>query len=155
LGPIAFSDEEYAYGRAVASQYPEDLRAALLTKRHVPASIVNDGLSAEVWPMRDAGELGSGSTDVADVSWITPTSQFRTTCFALGVPGHSWANTSTGGVSIGHKGMLHAAKGMATTAADFVLDPALLQRAKDEFAASTAGRPYQCPIPAEVQPRKP
>jgi len=155
LGPIAFSDEEYAYGRDVASQYPEDLRAALLTKRHVPVSIVNDGLSAEVWPMRDAGEVGSGSTDVADVSWITPTSQFRTTCFALGVPGHSWANTSTGGVSIGHKGMLHAAKGMAITAAEFVLNPALLQEAKEEFAASTAGRPYQCPIPAEVQPRKP
>ncbi len=105
--------------------------------------------------MRDAGEVGSGSTDVADVSWITPTAQFRTTCFALGVPGHSWANTSTGGVSIGHKGMLHAAKGMAVAAAAFMLDPALVQAAKDEFAESTVGRPYQCPIPAHVQPRKP
>ena len=155
LGPISFTDEEYAYGKEVAGQYPEQLRAALLTKRHLPESIVNDGLSAEVWPMRDAGEVGSGSTDVADVSWVTPTSQFRTTCFALGVPGHSWANTSTGGVSIGHKGMLHAAKGMAMTAAEFVLDPALLQEAKDEFAASTAGRPYECPIPPHIPPRKP
>jgi aminobenzoyl-glutamate utilization protein B len=50
--------------------------------------------------------------------------------------------------------MLHAAKGMALTAAEFILDPALLQEAKDEFAASTAGRPYQCPIPAHVKPRK-
>jgi aminobenzoyl-glutamate utilization protein B len=155
LGPIAFSEEDYAYGREVAQQYPEPLRAGILAKRHLPTSIVNDGLSAEVWPMRDAGEVGSGSTDVADVSWITPTSQFRTTCFALGVPGHSWANTSTGGVSIGHKGMLHAAKGMALTGAEFILDPALLAEAKAEFAASTAGRPYQCPIPPEVQPRKP
>ncbi len=154
LGPIAFDDEEYAYGKAVATQYPAKLRGGLLEKRHMPASIVNDGLSAEVWPVRNAGEVGSGSTDVADVSWITPTSQFRTTCFALGVPGHSWANTSTGGVSIGHKGMLHAAKGMALTAAEFLLDPALLQEAKDEFAESTSGRPYQCPIPAHVQPRK-
>lgn len=155
LGPIDFNEDEYAYGKAVAEQYPEELRAGLLTKRRLPASIVNDGLSAEVWPLRDAGEVGSGSTDVADVSWITPTSQFRTTCFALGVPGHSWANTSTGGVSIGHKGMLHAAKGMAITAADFVLDPALLQEAKDEFAASTAGRPYKCPVPSHVKPRQP
>ena len=155
LGPIAFDDDEYAYGKTVAEQYPEKLRSGLLEKRRLPASIVNDGLSAEVWPVRDAGEVGSGSTDVADVSWITPTSQFRTTCFALGVPGHSWANTSTGGVSIGHKGMLHAAKGMALTAAEFILDPALLQEAKDEFAAATAGRPYQCPVPADIQPRKP
>jgi aminobenzoyl-glutamate utilization protein B len=155
LGSIEFTEDEYAYGKAVGEQYPEELRAGILRKRRLPESIINDGLSAEFWPMRDEGELGSGSTDVADVSWITPTAQFRTTCFALGVPGHSWANTSTAGVSIGHKGMLHAARGMAITGAEFILDPALLQQAKDEFAASTAGRPYQCPIPAHVQPRKP
>ncbi len=155
LGEIAFTPDEFEYGRRVAAQYPEELRKGILTKRKLPVEIVDDGLSATVWPMKDDGEVGSGSTDVADVSWITPTSQFRTTCFALGVPGHSWANTSTSGVSIGHKGMLHAARGMAITAAEFILDPALLQEAKDEFAASTAGRPYQCPIPAHVQPRKP
>jgi aminobenzoyl-glutamate utilization protein B len=155
LGSIEFTEDEYAYGKAVGEQYPEELRAGILRKRRLPESIINNGLSAEFWPMRDEGELGSGSTDVADVSWITPTAQFRTTCFALGVPGHSWANTSTAGVSIGHKGMLHAARGMAITGAEFILDPALLQQAKDEFAASTAGRPYQCPIPAHVQPRKP
>jgi aminobenzoyl-glutamate utilization protein B len=58
-------------------------------------------------------------------------------------------------MSIGHKGMLHAAKTMAITAVDAILDPSLIERAKAEFAASTAGRPYQCPIPAHVQPRKP
>ena len=155
LGEIAFTPDEFDYGRRVAAQYPEELRKGILTKRKLPVEIVDDGLSATVWPMKDDGEVGSGSTDVADVSWITPTSQFRTTCFALGVPGHSWANTSTSGVSIGHKGMLHAARGMAITAAEFILDPALLQEAKDEFAAFTADRPYQCPIPAHVQPRKP
>jgi aminobenzoyl-glutamate utilization protein B len=51
--------------------------------------------------------------------------------------------------------MIHAAKGMAITAADFILDPQLLQAAKDEFAQSTAGRPYVCPIPPHVQPRQP
>ncbi|HYI24742.1 MAG TPA: peptidase dimerization domain-containing protein, partial [Thermomicrobiales bacterium] len=155
LGPIAFDEEDYAYGRAVAAQYPENLRVSNLVKRHHPADIANDGLLAAPSPMRDAGELGSGSTDVADVSWITPTAQFRTTCFALGVPGHSWANTATGGVGIGHKGMIHAAKGMALTATRLIDDPALLKAAQDEFAESTKGRPYQCPIPPDVQPRRP
>jgi aminobenzoyl-glutamate utilization protein B len=155
LGPIPFDDEDYAYAKAVAAQYPESARASALSKRKLPESIVNDGLSAEPWPIHDEGELGSGSTDVADVSWIAPTGQIRTTCFALGVPGHSWANTATGGVGIGLKGMIHAAKGMAIAAADFILDPALLQAAKDEFAQLTAGRPYKCPIPDHVQPRKP
>jgi aminobenzoyl-glutamate utilization protein B len=155
LGNIDFDEEDYEYAKSVAAQYPESARAASLEKRKLPTSIVNDGLSAEPWPILDEGELGAGSTDVADVSWIAPTGQIRTTCFAIGVPGHSWANTATGGVAIGRKGMIHAAKGMAITAADFILDPELLQAAKDEFAQSTAGRPYVCPIPSHVKPRKP
>ncbi|MCC6704014.1 MAG: amidohydrolase, partial [Thermomicrobiales bacterium] len=123
--------------------------------RHLPAELAKQGLYAEVTPMRENEAGGAGSTDVADVSWITPTSQFRTACFALGAPGHSWANTSTSGSPIGHKGMLHAAKGMAISASRLIDDPALLKAAQDEFAASTAGRPYKCPIPAHVQPRRP
>jgi len=155
LGPMAFTDEEKAYGKTIADAFPEDLRAYMLEADNLPRDIVDQGLNGEVWPIRDAGKVMPGSTDVSDVSWITPTSQITTTCFALGVPGHSWAITATGAMSIGHKGMLHAAKAMAMTGADFILDPALLQRAKDEFAESTKGRPYQCPIPAHVQPRKP
>lgn len=155
LGAIPFDGADFAYGKGVAAQYPEESRAEQLRKRHIPTDIVNDGLLAAPTPMRDGEEAGTGSTDVADVSWITPTAQFRTTCFALGVPGHSWANTATGGVGIGHKGMLHAAKGMAITASRLIGDPALLQAAKDEFAESTKGRPYSCPIPAHVQPRRP
>ncbi len=155
LGPIAFDAKDYEYGKAVAAQYPEDLRTNLLEKRKLPTTIVHDGLLATPAPMRDEGEVGSGSTDVADVSWITPTAQFRTTCFALGVPGHSWANTATGGVAIGHKGMLHAAKGMAISAARLIDDRDLLKSARDEFAAATKDRPYTCPIPPHVQPRRP
>ena len=43
-----------------------------------------------------------------------------------GIPGHSWAVTATGAMSIGHKGMLHAAKAMAIAAADLVDDPDLI-----------------------------
>jgi aminobenzoyl-glutamate utilization protein B len=155
LGAIPFDEADFAYGKGVAAQYPEATRIDQLRKRHIPTNVVNNGLLAAPDPMRDGEEAGTGSTDVADVSWIAPTAQFRTTCFALGVPGHSWANTATGGVGIGHKGMLHAAKGMAITASRLIEDPALLQAAKDEFAESTAGRPYQCPIPAHVSPRRP
>ena len=155
LGPMEFTEEEIAYGKTIADTFPEELRAYMLEAESLPREIVDQGLNGEVWPIRDADKVMPGSTDVSDVSWITPTSQITTTCFALGVPGHSWAITATGKMSIGHKGMIHAAKAMAITAADFVLDPALLQRAKDKFAEDTAGRPYKCPIPAHVQPRKP
>jgi len=155
LGPIAFTDEEKAYGKTIAEAFPRELRATILEQDKLPKELIEQGLDGEVWPIRDRGDVLPGSTDVSDVSWITPTAQITTTTWALGIPGHSWAVTATGAMSIGHKGMLHAAKAMAMTGADFILDPALLQRAQDEFAKSTAGRPYQCPIPADVQPRKP
>ncbi len=155
LGPMEFTDEEKAYGKTIADAFPEELRAYMLEAESLPREIVDQGLNGEVWPIRDADKVMPGSTDVSDVSWITPTAQITTTTWALGIPGHSWAVTATGAMSIGHKGMLHAAKAMAMTGADFILDLALLQAAKDEFAKSTEGRPYQCPIPDDVQPRKP
>jgi aminobenzoyl-glutamate utilization protein B len=97
----------------------------------------------------------SGSTDVSEVSWITPTVQVLTTCFALGIPGHSWAGTATGGMSIGHKGMLHAAKTMAVAAADLWDNPDLLTKAKAEHQELTGGRRYKPPIPEGAAPPKP
>ncbi len=155
LGPIEFTEEEHAFARSVVESFPSDLRASLLDKRGLPEDILDQSLNGEIWPIVGKGEPGGGSTDVSDVSWIAPTGQVTTTTWALAIPGHSWAVTATGAMSIGHKGMLHAAKTLATAAATFVLDPTLLQRAKDEFASSTAGRPYKCPIPDHITPPKP
>ncbi|HEU0164746.1 MAG TPA: amidohydrolase [Thermomicrobiales bacterium] len=155
LGPLEFTEEEITYAKTIAGAFPEELRRGILKSEHLPESMISAGLDGNVWPIRDAGQVMPGSTDVSDVSWITPTSQITTACFPLAVPGHSWAITATSGNSIGHKGMIHAAKAMAMVASDLITDPALLQKAKDEFTAATAGRPYQCPIPADVQPRRP
>ena len=57
-----------------------------------------------------------GSTDVGDVSWVVPTSGFRTATFVPGTPGHSWQSTACAGMSIGHKGMIVAAKTLAHVA---------------------------------------
>jgi aminobenzoyl-glutamate utilization protein B len=155
LGDVEFTDEEYAFGKRVAEQYPLELRRAMIEKKDFPEDAIEQGLWATYRPAHNEGEVMPGSTDVADVSWITPTGQIGTTCWAFGVPGHSWANTATGGVSIGHKGMIHAAKGMALTAAKYILDPALIKEAREEFEEATKDRPYKSPIPEHVQPRKP
>ncbi len=155
LGPMEFTDEEVAYAQEIAGAFPESLRRGVLASESLPESLLDAGLSGDVWPIRDADKVLPGSTDVSDVSWITPTSQVTTACWPLAIPGHSWAITASTGVSIGHKGMIHAAKAMAIAASDFYLDPALRAKARAEFEASTAGRPYQCPIPAHVMPRQP
>ena len=153
LGPIEFTPEEKAFAQQIASAYPLETRESILKSEHLPASLATEGVTGEIYPTLDLGKMMMGGTDVADISWVTPTIQLTTACFPLGVPGHSWANTATAGMSIGHKGMLLAAKAMALAAAELVLDPDLLQAAKDEFAESTKGRPYVCPIPAHVHPR--
>ena len=74
-----------------------------------------------------------GSTDVGDVSWNVPTAGFRTATWVPGTPGHSWQAVAAGGMSIGHKGMMLAAKVLATTGVDLLRDPERLAAARSEF----------------------
>ena len=85
------------------------------------------------------------------MSWLTPTAQFTTATWVSGSPGHSWQNVSIGRTSIAHKGMLQAAKVLAGTAWDLMTNPALLEKAREEFAVSAA-EGYDCPIGPEVIP---
>ena len=102
-----------------------------------------------VMPYTPFLQMSPGSTDVGDVSWLTPTAQFTTATWVSGSPGHSWQNVATGKHSIAHKGLLLAAKVLAGTAADLMENPGILQEAKEEFDSATA-QGYDCPIGKEV-----
>lgn len=91
-----------------------------------------------------------GSTDVGDAQNIAPGAFFMTTCSNIGAPAHSWHITACAGHSIGMKGMLYGAKVMAVSAMKLVGDPALIERAKEDFQRDTNGKPYVCPIPGDV-----
>ena len=52
----------------------------------------------------------SGSTDVGDVGYATPTVMFHVATACLGNVGHSWQNTAFACSDIGMKGMLRAAE---------------------------------------------
>ncbi|KWF02876.1 M20 family metallopeptidase [Burkholderia pseudomultivorans] len=92
-----------------------------------------------------------GSTDVGDVSWVTPTAQCHTSCYAFGTPPHSWQWVAQGKTALAHKGMMLAAKTMAATAIDLLASPDTLARAKAELLERRGGRPYVCPIPDDVE----
>jgi aminobenzoyl-glutamate utilization protein B len=74
-----------------------------------------------------------GSTDVGDVSWVAPTAGLRTATWVPGTPAHSWQAVAAGGTSIGHKGMMVAAKTLTLTAIDIFKDPSLAEKAKKEL----------------------
>lgn len=79
------------------------------------------------------GQAGAGSTDVGDVSWTVPTVQLSSATWVPGTAAHSWQAVAAGGMSIGTKGMMVAAKTMALTAADLFASPATIADAKKEF----------------------
>lgn len=90
----------------------------------------------KVQTYRDAdtsGDAGGGSTDVADVSWVTPTVGLSTATFVPGSAGHSWQNVAAGGMTIGLKGAALAAKTLSITGAELFSNPELIAQAKAEL----------------------
>ena len=107
------------------------------------------GMRSGVEPFRADSEFIGGSTDVAEVSWITPTVEATCACFPKDVPGHSWGVVAASGCTLGERGMLTAAKVMALTALEFLQNPALLESMRREFLQQTKGIPYRSLLPAD------
>jgi aminobenzoyl-glutamate utilization protein B len=128
LGPIPFTSEEQAFAKAIQ-------RATGTEEK---------GLRATLEPFdENPGDPDGGSTDVADVSWNVPTLHLSVTTAAADAPWHAWPVVATGGMSIGHKGMAHAAKALAATAVDLFERPELVEAIQQEFAEKTAGKPFK------------
>ena len=104
-----------------------------------------------VIPYSPSNTFNPGSSDVGDVSWLTPTAQFTAVTWTSGSPGHSWQNVSIGKTPIAYKGIVLAAKVLAGAVADLMENPELLQKAREEFETVTA-EGYDCPIGREVNP---
>jgi aminobenzoyl-glutamate utilization protein B len=159
IGPIQFTEEEMAYARTINEAYPEETARNIFKHMRVPddmkahiKELAGQPLIGENFPAWNEDHIGTGSTDVGDVSWITPLSMLNTACFATGAAGHSWGIVATSGMSIGHKGMMHAAKIMAVAATDLYADPEHLRRAREEFEQATRDNPYKTPLPEDTQP---
>lgn len=151
LGPVQFDDAD----RSFASE----LRRNALTPEDVFSNLRSVGepttydkpLHDSILPFDGTPRQLYGSTDVGDVSWLTPTVQCWGPCFAVGTPGHSWQLVAQGKQPAAHKAMLQAAKAMAATVIDALSNEELLKAAREEWEQRTAGNPYQCPIPALVE----
>jgi aminobenzoyl-glutamate utilization protein B len=94
-----------------------------------------------------------GSSDVGDVSWNVPTAQIAAASYALGTAEHSWQLVSQTRSSLGHKGLILAAKVLAGACVDLLEHPELIEKAKAEWERRLEGHPYRSAIPPEVKPR--
>jgi aminobenzoyl-glutamate utilization protein B len=98
-----------------------------------------------------SGAVGTGSTDVGDVSWVVPTTGFSAACWVPGTPAHSWQAVACGGTSIGRQGLHLAARVLAVSGWDLMTTPKLLEAARAEHIRRREGQPYT-PLIGSTQP---
>jgi len=154
-----YTNDELAFAREIRTTFTtealpgqrtgEDYSVFKFVSKH--SKMGTEPLNGFVIPYAPSMKQSPGSTDVGDVSWLTPTAQFTAVTWASGSPGHSWQNVSMGKSSIAHKGMIYAAKVLAGAAADLMEDPHILKEAREEFSVSAA-EGYDCPVGKEVTP---
>jgi aminobenzoyl-glutamate utilization protein B len=154
IGPPRYDRKETKFARDMAKTISREQKREQLRKSKRPGweklmEVNMDGSIPDPW---GEGEVSSGSTDVAEVSWQTPTIEFNTATCALGTPGHSWQFTAFSGSSIGHKSLIFASKTIAASIIDLLTKPNILKRAHEELTARLQDRVYKSPLSAEAKP---
>ncbi len=137
VGPPAFTPEEQAFAKEIQKN----------------SGVEEKGLKADISPFKlPERSWGGGSTDVAEVSWLTPTTSLGIVTSPIGTPGHNWATVACGATSIAHKALVTAAKVMAATGVDFLTQPETIQKMRAEWTAGKKGKEYKSPLPADLKP---
>ena len=145
-GGPAFDDRDYAYAREFESQLEPAARQSVLNSYFAPAEVAPMELDQKVIANIDYGKVMAGSTDVGDVSYITPFAQMTAACWPVGISSHTWMSCACTGSSIGMKALLFVSKSLAGTLYDLLTQGEILQAAKDEFARSLNGVKYISPF---------
>ncbi len=132
LGPITYTPEEIAFAKKI-----QEVQGGEQT-----------GLDGKIHPLKETQEHPTGgSTDVGDISWIVPEITLVATTAPANTAWHGWSVVACGGMSIGHKGMLLAAKSLAMTMVDLFENEQLRKDVRAEFDQRKAGHVYKSYIP--------
>lgn len=127
VGGVHYTDEERAFAETLARTLPPG---------GLPIGS-QEGISSP------EAVSGRGSTDVGDVSWVAPTTQFYAATWVPGTPPHTWQAVATSGTTIGEKGMQVAAKTLALTLIDLLEDPRHVSTAQAEFEQRRGENSYR------------
>lgn len=132
LGAITYTPEEIAFAKKI-----QEVQGGKQT-----------GLDGKIYPLRETQEHpAGGSTDVGDISWIVPEITLQATTAPANTAWHGWSVVACGGMSIGHKGMMLAAKSLAMTMVDLFENEQLRKDIRAEFDTRTGGHVYKPYIP--------
>jgi aminobenzoyl-glutamate utilization protein B len=138
VGMPSWTDEEQTFAKALQKELKAEEK----------------GMPSQVEKLKGPGEVfvGGGSTDVGDVTLITPTA---TIGFPGGVPGtigHHWSAVASYYGSAAWKGLNAGAKAIAASAIDLLTKPEELKKLRVEFEEMIKKTPYKPFLPADAQP---
>ena len=157
IGVPEYTAEERAYAQRFKDTFPIEGQLSDLPAAASDRAALIDNVRTSALCDRYVGTVHTeicemGSTDVGDVSWVTPTATVNANCYSYGAGCHSWQWVAQGRSPIAMKGMLHAGKVMALAAVRLLEEPALLDKARAELDRRLAGTRYKCLIPDDVRP---
>lgn len=120
IGGVNYTPEERKFAEDIIKTYPAGVK-----------STPDD--AGKIVPFIVSETGGGGSTDVGDISWLVPTVGLSTATWVPGTSAHTWQAVAAGGMSIGQKGMMVAAKTLTLTAMDIFKDPSVPGKALEEL----------------------
>jgi metal-dependent amidase/aminoacylase/carboxypeptidase family protein len=109
-------------------------------------------LEGDVLPLSFGDEPVLISDDTAEASWVVPRGGFLVRAFPAGTPSHSREWVEAGRSELAHEAMMRAARALAASAVDLLVDRKLLEEVRDEFESATKGKPYVSPLPPGLGP---
>jgi aminobenzoyl-glutamate utilization protein B len=128
LGGIEYDESELLFAREIQKTFNSSRVTSLEVAKQVQPYELN---------------FFPASTDVGDVSYVVPTVGLGTATWVPGTAAHTWQAVAADGMSIGFKGMMLAAKTMALTGKDLIMNPLIIKEAKKEFDERLGGMKYE------------
>lgn len=142
LGGPEFTEADRDFAKKINESFNEEQKRKGFESNFIPLTMMDKYLHEGNEPSHDFGRSLKASTDVGDVSWITPLAMFGAATWPLGVVAHTWQAVASSGAGVGINGMHYASKVLAATMIDMFTNPDLLVAAKREFDEATKGKKY-------------
>lgn len=132
VGPVTYTEEEKKFADQIMKAYGAE----------------SLGIDGSIKPLEETkADPSGGSTDVGDISYIVPEITLNAATAPYKSPWHSWVVVACGGMSIGHKGMLFAAKSLGTTMVDLFENELLRKEIRAEFEKRKGNEVWKAMLP--------
>jgi aminobenzoyl-glutamate utilization protein B len=143
VGPPSFTEEDKEFARAILDE--------------LDAEVLAEPFQEELTdPDRDpTSDFLGGADDINEFCWHAPTCRIYVSYqfdghYNKGYP--NWASAALARTNVAHEALTTAAKAMATTAIDLLVDEEVLERAQREYEERTADEYLGPQLPDDAEP---